>query len=289
MTPPTMWPVVWAAPAILVVLIAVAVVTNRSFLAEAARRRYNAIVFRDRPSYAALRATLHAMGDNTSVSDMTEPVAELALFCRNLQPDYVMGVHVGGRLLSTTVCDVIGLDRKKCLFVSTHRSRNELFTIEAEGGGPPDKIEGSLLIIDDISRTGNTLRDLKNFLHRQNYDASVRLSQVTFAVLVVADKGAKRVFVPDWAYFHTDEKYFKLPWTDHSLEVATAYDRRATNLTLIDRGKSDLVVDYNEYLIEEHEAHARHFAEALNKAAGFLRMDEIRARVQAATESARQP
>lgn len=265
---------VWGTPITIIVLMVTGFVANREFLTEVARRGFNAHVF-DRPPRAAETSSLHPL--KAGRDNLVDAIAELARFAKNQKPDWVMGVHVGGRLLSVALCDVLGIPPERCLFVSTHLSRNRLFAIEGEGGGEPNSISGSMLIVDDISRSGTTLRDLKNFLHRQNYDGELQLSKVSFAVLVVADKeDAERKFYPDWAYYHTLEKYFRLPWTDTSIEVATAYDRRERNSELFARGMVHLQTDINEAKIEEHERQARNFAHALKVAGSYLRIDEIK-------------
>ena len=273
----------WLIPILSFALVLFGVFRSRGFLVEVARRAHNQKVFfeRDTP-VRELESAPMVSGDVLSGEGLEKALYEIATFAKSQRPDWILGVHVGGRFLSVAITHLLGLSPKQCLFVSTHRSRNSKFTIESEGEGALGEISGSMLVVDDISRTGATLRDLKNFLHARNYAGEFKLSKVIFAVLVIASESGVLMgrFRPDWFYFKTLLRYFRLPWTDLSLAVQTAYDQRERGKELIARGQRKLAADWDGFLIDDHERQARSFNYALDVARKHLPIDAVSARLR---------
>jgi hypoxanthine phosphoribosyltransferase len=196
----------------LIVLVAVAVscYRNRHELFQLAVAIHNNYAFShgDRAEFAADLDEISSEDPRISQGG----VQKLIEYARSLQPDWVLGVNTGGRVLSSQVCKAIELNLDRCRYVRYDvESEVVSFAPELE-----EQMAGTLLVIDDISRTGDTLGSIKSYLMEHNGTDRFQLTTVRFAVLVIdpAPKEHDVDFAPDWACYKTSEgKNFKFAWT----------------------------------------------------------------------------
>lgn len=156
--------------------------------------------------------------------ELREACDALVEYARGFKPDWILGVHPGGRLLSVYVGHLLGIPADRCLFVSTCREYQD----EPEVRGFLERVEGKLLVIDDISRSGATLHVVKDLLEDLNRSGKFDLGRVAFAALTVVTMpfGGRDIFRPDWTRFGTTDPNFHLPWTGLSREIRTELVKR---------------------------------------------------------------
>jgi hypoxanthine phosphoribosyltransferase len=188
-----------------------------------------------------------------------EAINQLKSYAESVKPDWILGVHPGGRLLSVLVADQMGFPKERCRFIRTTSHYSKKIVLEPETYRPND-VQGTMLVVDDISRTGNTLSVVKSFLIAKNYTEGNQLTRVLFSVLllVLSDEKQEFRFRPDWVCYGTDNKWLELPWSDFSHGVSVAY-----------RGKSSKR-EYDHDIIEEYDRIVADYDYALNLAKKFI-------------------
>jgi len=254
--------VLFFLPAALLFVVILAVgQRNRDYLFEIARSLQNQKAFAPENALSprdAIRPTPDSNREQLDGAALHEVLEELSAYVRLIKPDWIAGVHPGGRLLSVYVADQIDFPKNRCLFVRTSPDRTDSIEFEPKSDIPNEPLQGKIVIIDDISRTGDTLSSLKWFLMRKNYIEGYQLTEVYFAVLlVVSEEGASRSrFRPDWVYFRTDKKFFRLPWSELSIETAAAYAHRRQGLSY-----SQAVIDRHEKIVSDPD-YALHLAKS---------------------------
>jgi adenine/guanine phosphoribosyltransferase-like PRPP-binding protein len=184
-------------------------------------------------------------GEEFEKNYLPDAMSKLVKYANTIQPDWFVGVHPGGRILSVLLAESMGFPRDRCLYVRTSRRQTNkiLFTPQRYELKRPR--EGTMLIFDDISRTGRTLHLLKRYLIAKNYGAPCspndvdcfRLSKVDFAtLLVVLEEGEADVhFRPDFTVYRTADKLFRLPWSRFSADVDKAFALRQKGMLADDR------------------------------------------------------
>jgi hypoxanthine phosphoribosyltransferase len=252
---------VWALPLVVSMVAIAGYVKNRDRLLEIVRVLQNQKRFsaeRDLPPRHAFPLVSPDNLNEMKDSDLQRAVADIIAYAREYKPDWIAGVHPGGRLLSVIVGEQLGLSPDRCIYVSTYRSR----TANIDFMPPINNVfAGKLLIIDDISRTGDTLRAIRSYLYARNLgDSNYRLTSVRFAVLLVVETpdDSELRFRPDWVYGRTKNQNFKLPWSQLSADIREAYDNRQARYW------------YNRDAIREHRRICRDFEYALEKARRYL-------------------
>ena len=231
----------WLAPLVLVGVVGAGYYAHRHDLIELGRTLHNQKILFTSNQLLAPRAELPPVADivSLSTSALNDAVARLIEYATEVNPDWIVGVHPGGRLLSVYMADKINLDASRCLFVRTDPDRTDRLVFELP---PNEKMSGTLLVIDDISRTGDTLEALKLFFVERNFTDVCALQRIYFAVLlVVSIADYEESFRPDWVRFRTDNRWFKLPWTDLAVKVKTTFAAKRMGL------------HFDPNVIEQHE------------------------------------
>ena len=257
---------VWVLPLIVSAVAIAGYVKNRDRLLEIVRVLQNQKRFSaDRdlpPRYAFPLLTADRLNEMKD-SDLQRAIAEIIAYARDFSPDWIAGVHPGGRLLSVLVGEQLRISPDRCIYISTYRSRTGKIQFMP---AIENVFTGKLLIIDDISRTGDTLRAIKSYLFARNLgDSNYKLSSVRFAVLLVAETTTETPddseirFRPDWVYGRTEIQNIKLPWSQLSADIREAYDNRQAGYW------------YNRDAIREHRVICSNFDYALGKAHEYLR------------------
>jgi hypothetical protein len=194
---------------------------NRHELRELARSVHNQYVFTE-DDREALAESLEEIGSRDPRL-ISVGVPALRDYAEELKPDWIIGVNVGGRLLSAALARAIGLDASRIVYIHHDPVTKSLVSVPKI-----DELKGTLLVIDDISRSGGTLRFVKTSLESANGRGNFQLSCVRFAVLVV-DATAGEVhadFTPDWAMYVTrSAKPFEFAWTPISEKVKVDWSR----------------------------------------------------------------
>jgi hypoxanthine phosphoribosyltransferase len=205
-------------------------------------------------------------------------IEELSEYAKSVKPDWIVGVHPGGRLLSVYIANRIKFPRDRCLFVRTSANRSRSIVFEPQRSQLNYPIAGKLLAIDDISRTGQTLLTLKRFFISQNYrepeadNPEFKLKIVRFAIMLIVTQPEKTGwnFRPDHVCYRTKEHYFRLPWSTLSSEIEMAFASRRQKM------------DFDGNVIAAYENIAKDYDYALEVAQRFMEDDTITGRGMAA-------
>lgn len=158
-------------------------------------------------------------------------VMDLAAFVRAEKPDWLIGVHTGGRLLTSFVASEVGFETERCVFAHTEATRATSFRITRA-----NQLTGKLLFVDDITRTGSTLRALNRYVMQRVILGEYDINDAKYAVMVVVEYGgpsaeSELVFDPHWARFSSRHRFLKLPWSTLSERVKHEYENKFRGLS----------------------------------------------------------
>ena len=152
----------------------------------------------------------------------TEAIDNLISYARTLSINWIFGVHTSGRLLSVLLASRLGIPPQRCLYVGTRFGRHKGISIDRLPNVP---LEGNVLVVDDISRSGATLSSIRQYLVKRRYEGSLSFDRLYLAVLatVVADDTDSRQMV-NWTQFLSSNYYLKFPWTEFSSRSSAAFE-----------------------------------------------------------------
>ena len=212
----------WIPSVVLVVIAAIGVVAGRKRIVALVHGLETRRVFAPpRREVAGLAGPISSDVQGLKGTALAEALDELGAYARMMRPDWILGVHPGGRLVSAYVADLIGLDARHCLYVSTSRGQTEGIEILQR----PNIIGGRVLIVDDAARSGQTLRAVRSYLEAANATDDFKLETVEFAVLALVvtegDPGVR--FAPHWARYTTTDYYFRFPWSQLTAKINHEY------------------------------------------------------------------
>src|SRR6476660_7700703 len=108
----------WVLPT-LVAVATIGYFLNRTYLTNLAQRLANDAAFSDQegdPLGTGLLAPF-VEGDCLEGDKFADGVAALLQYAKQVNPDWILGVHPGGRLLSVRICEFLNLDPTRCFFV----------------------------------------------------------------------------------------------------------------------------------------------------------------------------
>jgi hypoxanthine phosphoribosyltransferase len=138
-----------------------------------------------------------------STSSTVIGVIKLELFARRIKPDYIVGVNRGGWLLSTYLAHRLNIGRDNLLRFDADRD----CIIDTElSHNINDADEMNLLLVDDISRTGESIKKAISYLKNKFI-----LGKINIAVLVVCGRKADKSI--DYNPYWTRDKDIQLPWS----------------------------------------------------------------------------
>lgn len=180
-----------------------------------------------------------------------QSISELITYVKHENPDWIIGVHPGGRILSTFVADQLNFPTHHVKFAHTEPESYLSISIR-----DVNEISGKVLVVDDITRTGTTLRAVRSKIVesvRPNFvNNSLRVA-VLAIVNAFEDKDAViSPFSPHWFWMATDYKYLELPWSKLSDKIKSSYNNNQKG------------VDHPEYFIKLHEKMATDFEFSLS-------------------------
>ena len=160
-------------------------------------------------------------------------IRDLAEYARDFNPSWIVGVHPGGRLLSVYIADKLSIPLERCLFAHTEPERiSEIFI---RGLKQNQDLSGSVLVIDDIARTGNTLRAVQAHFRYYTSHGTYKLARHLYAVLLLVDREKEMVFVPDWYKFATKVSFIKFPWSPLSEKIRHELAQKAKGFKVDER------------------------------------------------------
>jgi hypothetical protein len=207
---------IWLPGFVFIGFVAVVCYRNKLQLLALAKQIHNGYVFTDteRDEVADKLETIASQDDR--IGD--EGIRALIDYAAELKPDWIAGVNSGGRVLSITVAKQIAFDLSRCFYVRYDTDTEELTVVR----DPVVPLYGTLLVIDDISKSGNTLAAVKDYFIDHNGSQGMMLTRARFAVLVLDDTpdDPHTDFVPDWVRYKTlDGQNFRFAWTPISEKI----------------------------------------------------------------------
>ena len=132
-------------------------------------------------------------------------VISLEIFVRRNKPDYIVGVNRGGWLISTYLAHRLNIHRDKLLRFDADKSE-VLDKIDALKKAIISDPEMDILLIDDISRTGSSIRKATSYMRK-----TFPLAELSAAVLVVCGRETDKNI--DYNPYWTQYKDVQLPWS----------------------------------------------------------------------------
>lgn len=127
---------------------------------------------------------------------------ELLLFTEKKHPDYIIGINKGGVMVGAIASLRLNLPNSHLV-----RCYVDNGVIECH----PEELNGSVLVIDDISRTGNTLVRIKNYL-LQN---STNIDKIITATLFMYMENDKPIYRDiDYFSYKINRQSVMLPWNN---------------------------------------------------------------------------
>lgn len=189
-----------------------------------------------------------------SHNDILTRIDEMAERISEQKPKFLAGVHTGGRLLSVLISEKLNIKPENVLYFSTDASRSTEIELERPHG--LNFLGGSLAVIDDISRKGNTLASIKDLIVREAGAREEWFNTADFYTLIVNTGRKSRFrrgyFIPDWYGYACKSFTQGLPWSCLSNEVKLAYSNRAISLN-----HEKYFIDIHERLIKDYQFASR--------------------------------
>lgn len=186
-----------------------------------ATRQQFQLVKKLRLSHKLLAADLAT--DDLSAEPLGNALDNIEAHARTFNPDHIVGVHLGGRLLSTIICRRMSIPDSRCHYLETGRVTGSLPKLRSSANEPPN---GKVLVVDDITRGGTTISSASKFFVNQAAQNHLKISELNFATLVqvVTPTKAERGYIaPDWSAHRTNTETFQLAWTPVSSLVESIY------------------------------------------------------------------
>lgn len=195
----------------------------------------------------------------------SQALSKLISYARLVDPDWVLGVHPGGRLLSVVVAEQLGMPPNRCRFVRTVSHASKEIVLDANNKIPNVPLQGKLLVVDDITRTGDTLNLVKTFFFEKNYGQLFQFSDIRFAVLLAVVQEDELAFRPDFVSYGTNIRNFKLPWSEFSERIGTAHAEARQKSGDASEAIKQVLEDYKRIISDDEYALAlakRYIAQA---------------------------
>ncbi|MBK8630642.1 MAG: phosphoribosyltransferase [Sphingomonadales bacterium] len=179
---------------------------------------------------------------NLNIVQARDAISDLVDYARRLDPDWIFGVHLAGRLLSSYVANRIQLPKHRLGYIRSGRGKVDSISLISNSNDTPS---GVALVIDDIFRTGQTLAAVKSQINIDNYHGKTAFSRTRFCTLVrVVRQPQEMEFESDWSHFETENIELSLPWSDFVSAVRNNLESRADGETY----DGDIIRSYNDIL-----------------------------------------
>jgi hypoxanthine phosphoribosyltransferase len=214
---------IWLPGIVFLGVVGISCYRNKSQLFIIAQAVHNHFVFSERNREAVADDLLEVSPLDPQITK--EGISSLVEYARQLNPDWIVAVNPGGRLVSTAVAIQMRIDPTQCLYV---RCDPEFDAVTLAPGRVLPQFGGTILVVDDISRSGVTLELVKDYLMQINGTDRANARTVRFAVLVMdVSHNVHHVdFAPDWALYKTYDSEFKFVWTDFTDKIKLECKRK---------------------------------------------------------------
>lgn len=150
---------------------------------------------------------------HVGADEAQEMINSLGDWVRNQKPDYLLGVHFSGLMISAKIASDLGFDQARVAYSENRKDRLDPPTIYSRN----DVILGGrVCIVDDISRQGLTLRQVANSIFSDFQKGLNRISQTCYGVCILVETPIKSqigFFLPDKILQSTTEENIIFPWT----------------------------------------------------------------------------
>jgi hypoxanthine phosphoribosyltransferase len=175
-------------------------------------------------------------------------------YSKRIKPQWIVGVHTGGRILSAHVANILNFPENKCIFAHTISDRSSFIEFNTKY----NMIDGNILVIDDVRRSGRTLEIIRGELYKRAYEEKLNI-ELHFAVLFDIKSMSKSYqFAPDWIGKIITDNDVLLPWSELSSRTRLAYYNRS------------LGSSYDREIIEQHERFADDMSIAKSVASDYM-------------------
>lgn len=124
---------------------------------------------------------------------------------------YLFGINKGGAFLANYLAHRIGLHEKYLVKCDYRREYDKIYCEERE-------TDGTIVIIDDVTRTGKTLRKVKDYLQNRHPKSNI------FSIVLVMSCKEKQDYndayeVVDYSPWITSHQTVSLPWSKNSSDL----------------------------------------------------------------------
>lgn len=130
-------------------------------------------------------------------------VVALEAYARKQNPQYIVGINRGGWLLSTYLAHRLNIDREHLLRFDS--KRNEIIDNHIENKKLRSK---NILLVDDISRQGNSIKIAHNYMKNNFSDARF----LTIVLVICGENPAQQII--NFHPYYTEYPDIQLPWSD---------------------------------------------------------------------------
>jgi hypothetical protein len=186
-------------------------------------------------------------------------------YAKHVKPDWILGINYAGRVLSVAIAEKIGMPQDRCATVTV--DIKNVPAIQFQDDSTEDRIEGRVLVVDDISRTGSTISSLRTFFLKNNRvsgDGALQIVDLHFATLLVASQvgSGEAVYMPSWTYGLIDSRSVKLPWSETSGDIrdATLEDQDDKSALAVLGNWKDIVLQFSRAAIEAKRYFEKHLS-----------------------------
>lgn len=132
-------------------------------------------------------------------------VVALEAYARKQKPQYIVGINRGGWLLSTYLAHRLNIDREHLLRFDS--KRNEIIDNNINNIKLKHK---NILLVDDISRKGNSIKIAHEYMRNKFTDASF----LTVVLVICGENPAQEII--DFHPYYTEYPDIQLPWSDEN-------------------------------------------------------------------------
>lgn len=158
-----------------------------------------------------------------SAEEAASMIKELGGWVQKQAPDFILGVHFSGLMISAKISKDIGFDHRGVAYSENRKDSLEPPKIFSENDAP---LSGLVCIVDDISRQGLTLRQVANEIFSDFQKGFNSVRQTCYGVLMLVETPIKSrigFFLPDKILQSTATENIIFPWTELVERVRKAF------------------------------------------------------------------
>jgi len=151
---------------------------------------------------------------------LTKAIEDLVAYAKSVNPDVILGSHIGGRLLASYVSEKLGLPDDKCVFIGRETTLRSKLIVESN----LERVYGKMLLIGDVFKSGATINGVVDFIEQQYEEGKLGANVLAVAVLVAVPVersliGARRTV---WSAYKSNSRRIIFPWTGKVISIRNA-------------------------------------------------------------------